>query len=343
MPKKISKSANIIGGRKLNRSTENENVNIPKKSCELTIKRAIKKHKFLTLLSQYQTYKQISQNLKIGKSAISMAFKRFKQQGFINEDRTLTSAGIDFLKKVNIHAISKKVNPQVRGHDLVFTLSLPSINNWEKRTQYLKLKKILFKILPYMKSESIVIDERKVWLTNKSVIFFMGKSYFADTSIQAISKALEDLFSLIHQLEKKLKVSLKHPEGYLIRTSRQHFALIKNELAQQYLREHKKLMVRDEKGLWLIIDDSFNLEELENVHSLTALDDNMIVQDFFNDLKKDPSTLSDLKSLIGKVAQETLKNAQNQEVYNKNIEKHLKVLDEMSNTLKEIQKSLKKK
>ena len=162
----------------------------------------------------------------------------------------------------------------------------------------------------------------------------MGKSYFADTAELAMNNALEDLFDLIREIEYRLKVKLKFTNGYKIRVSRQHYSLVKNALAKQYNKEGKKLYIRDETGIWLIIDNSFQLDELETVHPKTSMEDNPIIRTFFNDLKQNPATISQINNAL-------MKSIQMQDVYNKNIAKHLKVLDSMDKTLKAIRKEKK--
>jgi len=85
-------------------------------------------------------------------------------------------------------------------------------------------------------------------------------------------------------VERLLRADFSLFGKYKFRVARQHYALIKNSLARQYLEDGKKLAVYSGRGLWLLIDNSYNLEELETVHPKTADKDNGKVQDFFNGL-----------------------------------------------------------
>jgi len=85
-------------------------------------------------------------------------------------------------------------------------------------------------------------------------------------------------------------MDLSQKGQYRFKVARQHYSLMKNSLAKQYNKEGKKLNCYTDKGLWMLIDNSYNLHELETVHSKTGVKDNEIVQDFFNSLKKNPIT-----------------------------------------------------
>ncbi len=186
---------------------------------------------------------------------------------------------------------------KVRGHAFLFTVRIPKLEHWANRREILKKNNIDFKPLNnmYGNAELIRSNGRKVILTPKSLMIYEKSSYFADTSNKAQSLALYELGKLIKSLEKQLGANFSFKGQYKIKISRQHYALIKNSLARQYDEQGKKLACYFAGEQWLVIDNSFNLHELETIHPATSPTDNEKVLDFFNSLKKDPMTTTEIK------------------------------------------------
>ena len=176
----------------------------------------------------------------------------------------------------------------VRGHGFLFKLELPGdFRNWEKREETLKKLKVKFD--PYyvggiVRGQRMKIQNTKVALTDKSIIINFPESYIAETSKLAKGDAIAKFLRVVKALEKLLRADFSNFGKYKFKVARQHYALIKNSLARQYLEDGKKLEVYSGRGLWLLIDNSYNLAELETVHPKTADKDNAKVQNFFNGL-----------------------------------------------------------
>jgi hypothetical protein len=194
----------------------------------------------------------------------------------------------------NLHMF---IPESVRAHAFLFTLKIPSdLHNWnnEKREQYLDRRNIPYKKLGIIGGgQRLIIDGRKTHLTNKSIVIYDRASYFAEKPIEAKSNAVHSFISIIKKLERILKVELTHGSDYKFKVSRQHYALVKNALAQQYNREGKKLEVRSEgdNSLWFLIDDSYGADEAEGVHSRTGMTDTQKVQAHFNSVKETGATM----------------------------------------------------
>ena len=182
----------------------------------------------------------------------------------------------------------------VRGHAFVLTLQVPrGLRNWNnrKRTDFLETREIPFKQLNIGGGgQRIMIKDKKVWLTDKSIVIYDRSSYFADDAMQAKGTAIAAHLSMIRQIERLLHVSFEIGSDYKFRVSRQHYALIYNALAKQYNEDGGKLEIRTGKGLWFLIDNSFNMDEAETVHPSSGMSDNLKVQNFFNSLKVQPIT-----------------------------------------------------
>jgi len=159
---------------------------------------------------------------------------------------------------------------------------------------------------------------------DKSIIVYGKYSYFSRTAEEAKDYAIYKFISLIKSLERFLHAdfTIKAGQQYMFKVSRQHYALVKNVLAQQYDNEGKKLQVYTANGLWFLIDNSFNLHEAETVHPETAVDDNNKVQSFFNSLKDYPLTTDFIL--------ETMNGIQdNQLLFARNHETHIQAIEEL--------------
>lgn len=284
--------------------------------------------------------REIAANLNISKQGLSYHIRRLKQLSIL-EKKGYGVWQINEKKSKNALVVGSqntKSSDKIRGHGFQFVLKIPSLPRWDKRREYLIKKDIDFKDI-LINSQSIIVKGFKVWLSPKSIVVYFPsyKSYFTNTSLESRNYAVYDFLQVIRSLEHLLNISLSYGRNYMFRISRNHYSLIKNELAKQYDREGNKLEVRDQGGLWLLIDNSFNLHELEAVHPRTAIVDANIVQNYFNDMKTRPSYLpSEAKMLLDGFVT-------NIKEYNKNIELHLETLRDIKKTMRAIRHDLKKR
>jgi hypothetical protein len=184
----------------------------------------------------------------------------------------------------------------VRVHNLVFRIKLETPLSWESR---LKARDVPFNRLKFGVLQ-VVHADHKVWLCNGKVLVFVpsGLDYTARKVSKGLQLAVRDFFSFIPGLEAFLGFSLRSGQGYVWGVTRKHLSLVKNALAQDYNRRKEKLKFYDEAGLWMIADDSYNLGELEFVRSSTNQGEANLVQDWFNDLKKNPVKQSEVMQMF---------------------------------------------
>ncbi len=109
-------------------------------------------------------------------------------------------------------------------------------------------------------------------------------SFIGVTSLELRKLAVWGLKTILEALESKLKVSLKLNGIYEFKVSREHYALMKNNLAIQCNKDKEKIYVYDKGGLWFCIDNSYNLDEAETLGN-NAMIDNLGVQRYFNSHK----------------------------------------------------------
>lgn len=221
---------------------------------------------------------QISKLTNFSKRKVYYAVKVLKKEGYIK----MISPGVwEVTKTHHDHMNHTPIKKKVRGHGMTITLKVNKLKNWHQRERLMLKAGIPFDRIP--QGQRVQIDNVNIWLTKKSIVFYLPYSWFGETAQDTKDQAMNYLLNLITSLEKTLKVSTFKIGGrYHIKFKRQHYALVRNILAKQYNKEHKKLRVYDNNGLWLEIDNSLNLNELETYREP---DVNKQVQDAFNDIK----------------------------------------------------------
>jgi len=269
---------------------------------------------------------KIQKELSISKQQLNYYLRRLKKHGFIiqkgrgwyepsKKSKNLTKYGI-FLKK----DIS-------RGHAYVWNVNIPQeIKDWDKRIKILEDKKINHKIVGAKENTPrIKILGRKVWLCNDHLRIFDKKdaSYYGETAIESRYSAFQEIKLIVDALNRKLGILIK-PSS--ISFQKEHYALIKNDLAIEENKRGNIIRVSDEEGEWLIVDDSLCMGgELETVGK-KAFQTNIPMQKWWNDNKKHKFevTPSLLLESINKVTQ-------NQAMFNQNFESHVKSIKQLGN------------
>ena len=306
--------------------------------------------RILELLGSGKNPAKIAKEMNVSAQALQYHLNQLKRRGFIRKigygtwevsknklylpevKESRLRLTIDNPSQSNLHAFTQDA---VRAHAFVFTLKIPDgLRNWnnETRRAFLQKSNINFtNLTTFGGGQRILYKGRKIWLTNKSVIVYEKSSYLAETAANAKSHAIYNFISLIKGLEKLLHADFTERAGrqYSFKVSRQHYALIKNALAKQYDAEGKKLNIYSDKGLWFIIDNSFNLHEAETVHPETADTDNIKVQNFFNSLKEQPLTTSFILEVMHGIQQ-------NQLVFAQNMSSHIKVIKDLGSGVNDL-------
>lgn len=274
---------------------------------------------------------KISLRLNISLPNLSYYLSSLKRQGLIKK------VGYGTWMVTQLGEVKKQVNTpngkskEVRGHAFIWKIRFKNKFNWK---EILRKSNVEFEEKGIHKTPRIKIGEKKIWLGSKNVIIYETKSFYEEDSIQSKKKAIKELLETIDKIKQELKIELGE---FKFTSRREHFSLIKNVLAKEYERSNKSLLVRNEEGYWFSIDNSFNLEEAETIGKDSMMD-NLGVQKYFNSHKDTHFKVTPefILESMGKITQ-------NQLIFDRNIEKHQKVLEEMSETLKVIRDSLTKK
>lgn len=273
----------------------------------------------------------------VTKQLVNYYLRRLEAKGFI--ERVAGGGYKTKVKEYKIrHGDTSKNFGEVRGHSFVFVLQIPLLPNWGDRHKFLERNSIPFKSVGIYKSnQSIVFRGCRVWLCKRSLVVFFpaGRSYFENNSFRAKAGAVSDFLGLIRGLERLFKCSLRVNHRYNFRVSKQHYSLVKNELATSYLDQGKKLSIVDQSGEWALIDNSFNLEEFETT-SIKSDVDSVGVQKYFNSHRR-----TDFKVTPEFILEGFKKLIDDRDYYADNLKTHVEAINELGKAVNELTKIVK--
>lgn len=231
----------------------------------------------------------------------------------------------------------------IRGHAYVIEIKLPkNIPNWDKRIEILEKSKINYKLVGALKNTPrIKVMGRKVWLCNDHLRIFDRKdeSYYGNSAVEGRKQAFWTFYKIIGIIENKFGINLKPIE---FEWKKEHYALIKNDLAIDQNQKGVIWRISDESGEWLLIDDSLEKGgELENTGK-EAFKVSPKLQNWWNDNKNHDFelTVSKTLELFNEQSQITQNLINNQQVTSEQIaqfgfqlERHLEVLGKIGDAI----------
>ncbi len=233
----------------------------------------------------------------------------------------------------------------IRGHAYIIKVNFPKeIKKWDQRIGILEKSNINYKLVGILKNiPRIKAMGRKVWLCNNHLRIFDKKeqSYYDEDAVKSRFKALKEFINIIQVIENKLKINLK---PYDIEFQKEHYALIKNDLAIDQNKKGIIWRINDEEGEWLLIDDSLEMGgELENVGK-KAFKTNPKMQKWWNKKKENDFKIDDDYIQKGfSQTNEMINNVtKNQQIFDKNMSSHLKVLNKISKAVDQLTTAVKK-
>jgi len=288
----------------------------------MKVKKTILLNQILSFIDKGLNPAKIKIKLKISKQKLQYYLNKLKIKGLIEK------IGYGTWKT------SKKEVANIRGHGFMWHIKLPRQIEWKP---ILIKKHINFKQINRGYTFQIYFKDNRIWLSKNSIVIYDINSYFGGNAVESKKLAFFTLRGLLLALESKLGVAIKHKSKFTVKTSRNHYSIIKNCLAIQCNKEGKKINVYNEKGLWFCIDDSYFLSEAETLHPETALPDNLKIQRYFNEHKETDFQVTPkflLKSIQGVT--------NNQLIFDKNMKSHLKILNKLSKAIDNLTTAVKK-
>lgn len=313
-------------------------------------------YRIYQLIQQGKSQEEIAKELKFSKQNLYYYRKQLSTLGFIKyssygiweiakewneEELEKGKKEVKKTTRIGVRQLEEVKNKQeIRGHAFQIKLKLPEkYKNWEKREkvfEHIGLNYDPLEVGGIKRGQQAEINGKRVHFYNKSIVISLDEDYLFKTAKEAKSYALVDFLKVIKRLERMFNNSPLSLFGkYKIKVTRQHYAIIRNALARQYLNEEKKLHVYTSKGLWLLIDNSFKLEELETVHKDSADEDNEKVQDVFNNIKKEnretlnEMTHGNVKAALSESAKQIKQNAENQAYHAENLRSHVESIQKL--------------
>jgi len=279
----------------------------------------------------------------ISQQALSYYLRRLKEQNLIKKIGYGTWQILNNFEKKEVKKQPKILthNPKnIRGHGFMFKLKIPKIFRWNQREKYFIKKGIKYKNI-HSNGHSLEILGKKVHLFNNSIIIYDKYSYIAELAQDSKSLAIYEFKKIIKRLETMLQISLRLNKQYKFKVLKEHYALIKNCMARQYNNEGKKLNVYNSDGLWLIIDNSFNLHELEVQKNRAKNDSQCVidtegVKEYFNSHQR-----TGFKITPEFMMEAIYKITKNQEIFDANMQSHLQVLKDLGNAVNELRREIK--
>ena len=282
---------------------------------------------------------KIRQKFNISKQNLNNYLRDLKTNGYlikkgrgyyeVNRSKDLTKYG---------KLLSKDFT---RGHAYIWTIKLPQeieeSGDWKNRVEILKSKGVHFNLVGAKgTTPRIKVLGRKVWLCNDHLRIFdkKGISYYGQDAKHVRHYVINEVSLIVGVLEKRLGVSIRSLD---LEFNREHYALIKNDLAIEHNKKGETLHIKDKFGEWLLIDDSLGEGgELENVGK-SAYRTNIPMQKWWNNQKE-----TGFKVTPEFILESISKVTQNQEMFASNIEKHIAVLQGIEDAIKELKENLKK-
>ncbi len=323
---------------------------------ELSKKTTGKKNFYLPIISSLEistNLLEIQKKLGLSKQQLNYYLRQLKKKGLIKHKANGYYEVVKGSKNSTKYG-SLFEKDSIRGHAYIWNVKLTKkLENWDKRIEILSKKNINYKLVGALKSTPrIKVLGRKVWLCNNHIrIFDVEKaSYYGKTAQEAKRNAVLELFRIINALENKLGFIFKPFEFSF---QKEHYALIKNDLAIEHNKKGIILRIKDENNdEWLLVDDSLEKGgELENVGK-KAYQTNKPMQKWWNNHKETNfkvtpgailSHMDKTSQILEQTTQQIKKVSENQVVFDKNISLHQEVLGEIRDAIKELKEERRKK
>lgn len=298
--------------------------------------------KVISLLKESTNLSEIQNKLSISKQNLNYYLRKLSERGIIYKKANGWWEVKDLVKNMTKY---ENLLPKdyIRGHAFVWKVSFPQeIKGWNKRKEILEKNGINFNLVGALKDiPRIKVLGRKVWLCNNHIRIFetKEKSFYGENAIESRKQATLELLSILNAIETKLGLNLKPYEWDV---AKEHYALIKNDLAIEQNKKGVILRISDDSGEWLIVDDSLEKGgELENIGK-KALTTNISMQKWWNDKKENKFKVTDtfLLNCFNEQNKQISGVTQNQLIFAENMKSHISAIKELAKGVKELTKKV---
>lgn len=244
----------------------------------------------LALIKSELSPAKISKKYNIPKQNVSYFVGKLKRLGCIEKIGYGTWRYIKPIKEVKDSPIGQSdrrgkkslTSPrkEIRGHAFIWKVEFVQPYDWKKVIRFYKKKKLTFQLIARGKVFRTIFKNRKVWLNTRGLTIYEASDFRGNSSFHVKGIAVYEMDRLIKDLLKELGMRFRQ---YRFTTSREHYGIMKHELARQYNEKKEKMRIRSDDGnIWMWIDDSKGLSELENNQVSVSRQ----VQNFWNSNRK---------------------------------------------------------
>jgi len=293
------------------------------KEVKKEVKEKVQLKFLLDQLKAQKTPSQISKEFNIPKQNLSYYLRQLKDKGLVQK----VGYGTWEVKTFNLNTLTKK-DKLIRGHALIWKIKLHKEFQWKQRLEQANLTYNLVRgLIP-----RTFINNKKVWFGKKTITIYEPNSFYGENAIESRKYAVISLLETLQAIESKLSINLR---PYTFQACREHYALIKNDLARQCNREGERIEVSDNNGKWLWIDMSDGIGELETGNQ-NALVNNIGVQKWWNNMKETNFEVTP------KFVLNTMNGIQqNQLIFAENMKSHIQAIQTLSRETKRLGKTMK--
>lgn len=225
-------------GRKIYKRVENTNIKELSKEQEEVM---------YYLIDEFLTIPKIASIRNTSTKAVYKTIKKLKDKGFIKgvEKNTLVKGG-------GYKVTPKSNNKNYRLHAQSFTINILDLKDY-----YLKLLK---------KRNRDELDNNSIILYKDKIVIYYNKDFWGESVNDCIRLSLSYTDRFITMLENNYKIVLKTNTKCDIKEFRGEISKINDPYAREININKEKIRVYDEEGtLRLIVDNSYNYDELEAV------------------------------------------------------------------------------
>jgi len=282
---------------------------------------------------------EISRKHSIPKTTISYHVAKLKKMGNIERVGYGTWRYIRPLKRSPNLTTRQydKGTKEVRGHAFIWKIEFNKKPNWEAIVSSYKNKKLTFQYMKHNKILRTIFNNRKIWLGKNGLTIYEPIDFMGYSSFEVKGMAVYEMDLLVKGLLKELGLPFR---PYRFTTSREHYGLIKNELARQYNKNKEKMIIKAQNGsTWLWIDDSKGLGELETNNPDTSQQ----VRGFWNEHRKHNFQVGPdfILNVVDKQNQNIQANADNLNNYAVHLKAHVQSVKDLGAGVKELVKQIK--
>ena len=193
---------------------------------------------------------EISKKYNIPKQTISYSVGKLRKEGCVEKvgygvwkyvrplkrSPNLTTRQSNRSKQ-NIRTSHKK---EIRGHAFIWKIEFIEPYEWRRAVQRYQKKKLSFQEMRHNKIIRTIFENRKIWLGKRGLTIYEPLDFFGESSFQVKGNAVFEMDKLVKHLLLELNLKFR---PYRFTTSREHYGIIKNELARQYNDKKEKMEI----------------------------------------------------------------------------------------------------